>query len=98
MAVWWISLLETGFRSFLDWNTLMGSLRLEGITKSLKASILVSFNIYNGLSKELLSLPWENFGEQALKGKESNILSYGINKSFFQKERKGLPNNLPIEN
>ncbi|HEO66400.1 MAG TPA: adenylate/guanylate cyclase domain-containing protein, partial [Spirochaetes bacterium] len=72
--------------------------RLEGMTKSLKASILVSSNIYNGLSEDLLALPWENFGEQALKGKESNILSYGINKSFFQKERKGVSHNPSIEN
>ncbi len=71
--------------------------RLERITRALKTPVLVSSSIYKELSKELLALPWEDFGEQALKGKESGISVYGLGRSSFQRKAKGLKHDLSEE-
>jgi adenylate cyclase len=55
--------------------------RLEGLTKNLGASILVSPSIYDRLSHDTTDLPWESFGEHPLNGKREAFPIFGIRRN-----------------
>jgi adenylate cyclase len=59
-------------------DTVNTASRLEELTKTLGAPILISSSCYEELSQELRSYPWEDFGNQSLKGKEKGIRAIGL--------------------
>jgi class 3 adenylate cyclase len=52
--------------------------RLEGLTKGLGASIVISSAIHSELAGNAAKLPWKHFEKQVLKGKTEMVSVYGI--------------------
>jgi adenylate cyclase len=52
--------------------------RLEGLTKPLQATVLISSSVHAELLDDAAGLPWKAFGPQTLKGKNEPVSVFGL--------------------
>lgn len=66
------------------------SSRLEGATKTLNASIVISDVVYNKIERPHNLHRWIEYGDVSLKGKVRTIKTYGLEKSYFKSQKNAL--------